>query len=706
MKKIALLASLLLYGCPGVSLDDSLVDNRAPPPPRPNGGQYREPTCETFSYGSGQSCNPYGNPDGGVADSGVRPDGGMNPDAGPPCNEHTFEYENANASTVWVTGSFTSWAATPAEGALELTKSGARFTLTTQIEPPGTHQYKLVIDGTDWIPDPTNPDRTPDGFGGENSLLTLCEASCGDLEAFDWRDSVMYFVMVDRFFNGDASNDAPIPGASGGGNAATGSSGQYEGGDLAGVTEKMGYLADLGVTALWLSAPYDNRDTLGYGLSDANQYTGYHGYWPKPENTDYSDLSNPIPRPKVESRIGTEADLRSMIDAAHGAGSANGDGIKVLFDYVMNHVDVESPLYQAHPDWFAREGNNFKLCGSDCGGQSCWDDSYWGTRCAFTEYLPPFDYGNDTARAWSIDDAIWWAKEFGIDGYRLDAIKHVPLSWLTDLRTRLNTEIPNPAGDRFYLVGETFDYFNRDLLKSFVNPETMLDGQFDFPFKAQACSSIFGGAGMQSLADWMAGNDHFYGEGSLMTTWVGNHDIPRAIHYASGQIGNCTEGSHGGNSWTTNYQQPQDARPYEMLGLAFAVMMTNPGIPLIYYGDEIGLAGGGDPDNRRLMPWNPADVNAHQVALRELVRKLAFIRAENKVLSRGRRTTLSAGQDTWVYRMSGCGDGAPPVVVAINRADQPRTVELPAGPLRELITDAQVAGGATELPARSVMVLR
>ena len=86
-----------------------------------------------------------------------------------------------------------------------------------------------------------------------------------------------------------------------------------------------------------------------------------------------------------------------------------------------------------------------------------------------------------------------------------------------------------------------------------------------------------------------------------MTTWIGNHDVPRAIHFASGQIQNCMEGSSPSNGWTMSYGQPQDAAPYERLALSYVVMMTSPGIPLIYYGDEIGLAGGGDPDNRLIV---------------------------------------------------------------------------------------------------------
>ena len=149
--------------------------------------------------------------------------------------------------------------------------------------------------------------------------------------------------------------------------------------------------------------------------------------------------------------------------------------------------------------------------------------------------------------------------------------------------------------------------------------------------------------------------------------------------------------------------QPSDAAPYERLGVAFAVMFTNPGIPLIYYGDEIGLAGGGDPDNRRMMPWSDAELNVHQLALRDAVTKLARVRGENPVLGRGRRVTVSADQNTWVYRMTGCGDEE--VLVAINKADSSQSVTLPAGTWEDLLDGGTVAGGAQTLPARSFFVL-
>lgn len=624
-----------------------------------------------------------------------------------PCDLHVFSLdpEGASFNSVHVSGSFNGWAETLVEGGLPMTYDPDRGLWYAKVPlVDGTYRYKFVInDGEQWISDAGNDQSEADGFGGRNSLFTIeCDGVvCGG--DFTWRDAVMYFAMVDRFADGDGVADF-VPAATGG-DAANGPSGQYEGGDLRGLTAKLPYLNGLGVNTVWMSAPFDNRDLAGAAMNphqDPNMYSGYHGYWPSPANIDYSNPAHPSPVPLVEPRIGTAEDLRTFIDTAHGTSTPGGSGIKVLFDYVMNHVDLESGLYQAHPDWFVTDHTGFRLCGPE----NLWEDPYWGTRCAFTDYLPAFDFYNEAAVDWSVRDALWWAKEFDIDGYRLDAIKHVPLSWLTQLRGALTREISNPEGGRFYLVGETFSYDDRGLLKSFVEPDTLLDGQFDFPFKARLCESLFSfQMRLSDFAHWMDGNDSYYGPGAVMTTWIGNHDVPRAIHFAAGQIENCREGSHTGNSWTTSYPQPTEAYPYERLGLAFAVMMTNPGIPLIYYGDEIGLAGGGDPDNRRMMPWESGAINEHQEALRAVVSQLGTIRQNNRVLSRGRRMTLSADGDTWVYQMTGC-DGAEDVLVAINRSDYAKTVWIPEGSYESLRTGTSSRGGSVALGARDFLLLR
>lgn len=670
----------------------------------------------TNGNGPGGSNGGGDNATSGATDAGV--DAGPPP---PPCNLVTFRYDGA-ATSVLVTGSFTNWGTTEAEGALALAEvTPAHWELEHLVEPEGVHQYKLIVDGM-WIMDPTNPNSEDDTVGGRNSVLSVCKPTVGadecDLTKFSWRDPVMYFAMTDRFFDSDGKAQ-PVSGASDG-DATIGPSGQYEGGDLAGVTAKMTYLADLGVTTLWLSAPYDNRDIAGAAidpLKDTHSYSGYHGYWPSPADVDFSDPANPVPVPQVESRIGTATDLKAVVTAAHAAQGANGEGLKVLFDYVMRHADLESGLYDAHPEWFYEENGAFPLCGASYWDAAKmtnvigWDHPFYTTHCAFTPYLAPFDFDDADARAWSVADAMWWAQEYGIDGYRLDAIKHVPISWLNELRADLNANVAMPAGNRFYLVGETFDYGNRDLLKSFIDPKTKLDGQFDFPLKLKMCQALFRPDGdLSSLEGFMKGNDIFYGPDAIMSTWIGNHDIPRAIHFASGEITDCARGSESDpgnpnyNAWTANYKQPTDAAPYQRLGLAFALLLTNRGVPLIYYGDEVGLAGGGDPDDRRMMPWNDNALNQHQLALRASVRALSRIRAENPVLGRGVRTTVSVTKDTWVYKVEGCD--ADPITIAINRSDEARSVTIPDGSYTDLVSGTAVAGGAQMLAARGYLVLR
>jgi len=689
-------ALLLLSACGGGDhgyiFDADVPDGTMVPPYRTR--------CDVDGGGSGLGSGL----DGGSCDDAMTPpppvDAGPPP---PPCNELTFTLADSGYTSVWLSGSFNAWAPTLAAGALPLTLADGSWSLTTLIDPTGTHQYKFIIDGTMWIQDPANPNSVSDGVGGQNSVIDVCTTSCGDGTEFDWRDSVMYFAMTDRFKDSDGMAN-PVSGVSGG-DASSGPSGQYAGGDLRGATEELPYLADLGVTSVWLSAPYENRNLAGAAIdpaSDPHTYSAYHGYWPSPANIDYSDPAHPTPTPAVESRIGSSADLHAFVDGAHATVGADGHPMKVLFDYVMNHVDSASGLYMAHPDWFATDMGRTRLCGPE----NLWDHPYWSKRCAFTDYLPPFDFDNAAVRAWSVNDALWWAQEYGVDGLRLDAIKHVPDSWLTDLRTALNTRITSPAGGRFYLVGETFSYDDQGLIRNYVDPSTKLDGQFDFPEKARLCEAVFTPSGrLDTFSTWLDGNDGFYGTHAIMTTWIGNHDIPRAIHFASGEIGNCRQGSDPGNGWSTFFAQPTTPEPYERLGVAFAILMTNPGIPLIYYGDEIGLAGGGDPDNRRLMPWNDASLNTHQLALRDKVRALAHARGTHAVLGRGRRTTMNVDQDTWVYRMTGCGDAAGDVIVAINRGDSAHRVTLPAGSYDDLIAGGTHAGGVANLPARSFLVL-
>jgi hypothetical protein len=268
---------------------------------------------------------------------------------------------------------------------IAMTKTGDTFEATVPVTDNQVIVYKLVVDGN-WIADPENPRKSPDGYGNFNSVLRADCDLCPARPAIDWRDAVMYFVLIDRFNDGDPGNNAPVSGVE--------QPGQYQGGDFVGVTAKIndGYFAELGINTLWITSPLDNADDANPG-SDGHMYSGYHGYWPR-------DLT------RAESKLGTEAELKELVDTAHA------HGIQVLIDYVMNHVHITSPLWNDHRDWFWPNDNGSGgncVCGGGCD---------WGNdreRCWFDNFLPDFDFRNADARKWSVDNAVAWAKKLGVE---------------------------------------------------------------------------------------------------------------------------------------------------------------------------------------------------------------------------------------------------------------------------------------------------
>ena len=490
---------------------------------------------------------------------------------------------------------------------------------------------------------------------------------------FDWRDGVMYFVMLDRFFDGDPSNNAPEP------NVETPAN--WQGGDLAGLLQKLkaNYFTQLGVNVLWISSPLDTPAGRYMGTRDTHYYSGYHGYWP-------GDLT------KIEEHVGDLALLKQVVDEAHA------QGIKVLFDYVMNHVHELSPVYLANKSWFWPNEKNGGDC--ICGGNCSWAEPE-GLRCWFDPFLPDFDFTQNAARNFSIGNAIQWIKDTGIDGFRLDAVKHIEMSWLTELRTRVQSEIVKQAGARFYLIGETFDG-DKNVLKKYVDPQTKLDGQFDFPLRAELVRVVLSRQGtFFDLDNFLKGNDGYYGSTAIMGTFLGNHDIPRAIHFADDAPPWGDVWSDGKDrAWSNQPGAPSSQNAYQRLGLGFTVLMTLPGVPLIYYGDEIGMPGAGDPDNRRFMQWS--GVSPDQEKLRLLLGKLTKVRSEHPALRYGQRKALVVRNDVYAYEMS---HGSDTLTVVLNRSDAPQTVQLPGSSYQGLLS-GQSFGGSVTVPARSGLILQ
>jgi glycosidase len=672
------LVAALVAGC-GKGMSDKL-----PPPP---GGGYVPPDPGAGGYGSGSGGGGAGVPDGPpMCDTSLRR-----------C-AHTFVYGGTTLTghekSVTLIGDYRSDSWTNGD---PMTFDGTKWTVSVGVPWATQVIYKFHIaynDGTadKYLPDPNNPTQVSDGFGGFNSVFAgmTCDSwTCASTQiscsaapvapgSFDWRDAVIYWAFVDRFLDGDATNNFPISDVKLTGNAAN-----WQGGDWKGLTSKItdGYLTSLGVNALWISVPVDNAESVGQG-DDGQWYTGYHGYWPR-------DLTIP------EKRFGTTAELQTLVTTAHA------NKIKVILDYAMHHVHKDSAVWTAHQNdgWFHPLMQAGQAC--VCGTGACQYDGTYAKTCWFRDYLPTFDFASAAARQFSVDNTMSWIKTYGLDGFRLDAVKHIETAWLTDLRTRLLTDVEATTKQHVYLVGETFTG-DRNLIKSFISPCTMLDGQFDFPLRAQLDQNVLMRTGkMGDLVTFMDSNVSFYGP-SVMSTFLGNHDVPRSIHFSDDTPLWADVWANGKDrNWSNQPGQPANASAYERLAVGFAVLWTNRGAPMIYYGDEIGLAGAGDPDNRRMMPWTA--YSTAQQALLAKVKKLGALRAAHSALRRGDRTTLSYDDDSWVYQMV---DGSDRVYVALNRSDAAKTVSgLPAGALIDQMTGDMLTGPSVSVPPRTARVM-
>jgi glycosidase len=199
----------------------------------------------------------------------------------------------------------------------------------------------------------------------------------------------------------------------------------------------------------------------------------------------------------------------------------------------------------------------------------------------------------------------------------------------------------------------------------------------------------------------MDGNDDYYGSG-VMSTFIGNHDIPRAIHLAEDKPLWDNQWADGKDrAWDNKPGLPAGTSAFERLGLAFTILYTTRGAPLVYYGDEVGMPGAGDPDNRRTMQW--ANYSAGQSWLLQHIKDLGSIRAAHSALRRGSRKTLSSGPDTMAYELK---DATETVYVALNRGDAAASVAgVPAGSYKDELGGAMVDGGMVSVPPRSALIL-
>ncbi len=463
-------------------------------------------------------------------------------------------------------------------------------------------------------------------------------------ETFSWRDATLYFVFVDRFFNGDKSNDSPIQGV--------GAIANYQGGDLQGVIAKLksGYFKKLSVNALWLSPLYEHPNRAEKG-SDGRKYTGYHGYWPTE------------PR-KVAVRLGSMKLLTQLVREAHK------QGIRVLVDLAANHV------HKDHPYWKQFQQSNWFHPFSPCA--PAWDKPIV---CWFDSFLPDLDYRNFAVAKQMTDDAVFWAQTAELDGFRVDAVKHMRQIVLFNLRAALRERVTH-GHYHFYLVGETFAggwKGGGDLIKGFLSNQ-LLSGQFDFPMYWELLGTIGrrdNGFNFQRLDKVVKESidTRFYGTQSVMSRFLGNHDVPRFVSHANGQIASIWKGDRE-KAWQNPPAQPSSTEPYMRLRLAWTLLMALPGVPLIYYGDEIALAGEGDPDNRRMMPWS--GLLSQQQSVLSHVQKVTAMRRQYPALRSLQRKTLFVDAERYAFLREA---KTQKILVVLRRGGSTNTVAIPVAGL-------------------------
>jgi glycosidase len=459
-------------------------------------------------------------------------------------------------------------------------------------------------------------------------------------------DDVIYLAMPDRFANGDPANDDPPVSR---GLFDRTRARYYHGGDLKGLIDHLPYLSDLGVTALWLTPWYDNANRLNERERYDNQaITDYHGY-------------GAVDFYAVEEHFGTLGQLRELVEAAHAR------GLKVIQDQVANHTGPYHPWATdpPTPTWYngsqARHLANSWQTWTLQDPHATPETQRTTLQGWFIDILPDLNQDDPETARYLIQNALWWVGATGLDGIRQDTVPYVPRRFWRDWTAALAKEYPG-----LKVVGELAEA-DPALVSFFQGGATRFDGidtglytLFDFPLYEGIREAFARGGPLPQVAKILA-HDHLYPDPGPLVTFLGLHDKSRFMN------------------------EPQASVP--RLKLAFTFLMTARGVPLVYYGDEIGMPGGDDPDNRRDFPggwkedarsaFNAEGRTPDEQSVFAHLRRLLHLRAELPPLRRGTTLNLALGEHTWAYARRAGGE---PVVVFLNNGSEKAQVDAPAPP--------------------------
>ncbi|PTA68367.1 alpha-amylase family glycosyl hydrolase [Deinococcus arcticus] len=468
------------------------------------------------------------------------------------------------------------------------------------------------------------------GRAGALTALTLSLAACvpprtPDAAERAWPDEVIYFAMTDRFANGNPANDNG-PNRNAGDRTDRTNPLAWHGGDFAGLKAKIeeGYFKRMGFTAIWVSPVVLQVPAIntGSGPNQGKPFAGYHGYWAEEFK-------------KVDPHFGTLEEYKALIDTAHR------NGLKIIQDIVVNHAGYDAALTKTNPEWFNTA--------ADCAASS-----NKTTDCDLAG-LPDFKQALPAVTAYLNDFVRYWRDTTGIDGLRIDTMKHVPDAYWKQFFAA------GGAGDpaKVWSVGEVFDG-NPAYLARFMD-ELGSPSVFDFALYFAMKDHLTGAGGnLDRVADVFA-QDGAYRDPTRLTTFVDNHDVRRFVSEVT---------ERGGSA----------AQAAERLDLALSTMYFSRGTPSVWQGTEYAQAGKGDPYDYPLGQGNREDMDFAKLAgstLDERLGALASARATYRALTRGAQQELwrpNGGAPVLAYRrvLSGVtGQSGQPVVFVVNGGDTP-----------------------------------
>lgn len=426
---------------------------------------------------------------------------------------------------------------------------------------------------------------------------------------FDWDEAVVYFMMTDRFFDGNESNNTASGADTYGDN-----SGLYHGGDFAGVTAKLDYLQDLGVNTIWLTPIVKNIagvTVTDEGKEDVPYNAAYHGYWA-------SDFT------KLNPTMGTTEEFKTMISEAHKR------GMRIMVDIVVNHAGygTESTFADMLRDKSVSEG----------------DIKSWQSG------LPDFATEKADVRAKLVEWQTSWMKDYGVDYFRVDTVKHVDSTTWAALKNS-TTEV-NPS---FKMIGE---YYGAGYAS---NGSTLgsgqMDADLDFDFNDQATSFVSGN--ISSVEKFLSARNSALNNAYMTGQFLSSHD------------------EDGFKASLINGKGYTEDEATSAALVAATLQLTAKGIPVIYYGEEVGLSGLNNypyQTNRYDMDFSKATKD--NVTYQHYKNLLSIRNAYTDVFARGSRTVV-AGSDEEGYDVVSRSYGGTTLYVGMNIKDTAKEVKVP-----------------------------